>query len=177
MTTKMREFEITPPDTRLIAIVPVSIMIGISVLIAIGAFPGPYKWMLLPLGFTAAAAMVWMTHRRRVAIDDAVLRLVGGVNSRRVAIADLELERAQVVNLTTNPALKPVFRTFATAIPGYRAGHFRMRDRSRAFLIVTDAKQVLHLRERGGGHLLLSLERPQALLEALRNVAEKSRRG
>ena len=61
-------------------------------------------------------------------------------------------------------------------MPGYQAGHFRLRDRSRAFLLVTDRAKALLLPERGGRTLLLSAERPQTLLEALRAVAERGTR-
>ena len=74
------------------------------------------------------------------------------------------------------PTLRPLLNTFGTAMPGYSAGHFRLRDRSRGFLLLTDRRKVLALPERGGRTLLLSLERPQALLDALQAVAAPASR-
>ena len=48
-----------------------------------------------------------------------------------------------------------------------------LRDRGKAFLLVTQRTKVLVLPERSGRRLLLSLERPQALLDALRAVTER----
>ena len=56
------------------------------------------------------------------------------------------------------------------SLPGYQAGHFRLRAKlGKAFCLVTDTRRVLWLPMRDGKQqLLLSLERPQALLDALR---------
>lgn len=175
-TQTKREFDTIAPDMRLIAILPALFFVGVCIAIAIGAFADSRNWLLLPVALTVAALLFWIVRRRRVVLDGDTLRLSGGVNNHRVAAGELDLERAEVVDLTAPGAPKPAFKTLGTAMPGYRAGHFRMRDRSRAFLIVTDPKRVLHLRERGGRHLLLSLERPQALLDALRAVAERGSR-
>ena len=60
-----------------------------------------------------------------------------------------------------------------TSMPGYRAGHFRLRDRRRAFVLVTRREKLLALPERNGRMLLLSLKQPQALLDALGAIENK----
>ncbi len=43
----------------------------------------------------------------------------------------------------------------------------RLRDRSPAFVLLTDRSRVLMLPEKPGKKVLLSLQQPQALLDAL----------
>jgi hypothetical protein len=56
------------------------------------------------------------------------------------------------------------------SVIGFAAGHFRLREKfGKAFCLLTDRQRVLWLPLRDGKtQLLLSLERPQALLDALR---------
>jgi len=56
------------------------------------------------------------------------------------------------------------------SMPGFHAGHFRLRgDFGKAFCLLTQRDRVLWLPLRDGKQqFLLSLERPQALLDALR---------
>ena len=55
-----------------------------------------------------------------------------------------------------------------TRAPGYRAGRFRLRDGRWASVIITDPHRVLVLPLRDGGVVMLSLQRGEALLEAMR---------
>jgi hypothetical protein len=55
-------------------------------------------------------------------------------------------------------------------------GYFRLHDRSPAFVLVTDRSRVLVLPEksgtkRAGKTLLLSLQQPKALLDALQTTS------
>lgn len=172
-----REFTIVPPDLR-----PVVVASGIGLLvgaIAIGfaAREQPMIWLaaiamtVLVAGMTAA-----LVRRRQVVLDGDLLTIAGGVNTARVRIADLDIAAARILDLANDAALKPGLKTFGTAMPGYQAGHFRLRNRSRAFVLLTDRTKVLALPERSGRMLLLSLERPQALLDALRTMAEAGAR-
>jgi hypothetical protein len=124
----------------------------------------------------AIALLSWSVRRRHVILEDGRLRIAGGLNSTTVAVDQLDLDAARVVDLREAGALAPSWKTFGTSMPGFRAGHFRLRNRGRAFVLLTDTRRVLALSERSGRTLLLSLERPQALLDALRDVAERGRR-
>ena len=55
-------------------------------------------------------------------------------------------------------------------MPGFHAGRFRLREKfGKAFCLLTDRHRVLWLPLRDGkDQLLLSLEQPQALLDALK---------
>ena len=122
------------------------------------------------------ALLVWSVRRRHVVLDGDLLTVAAGFNAVRVRTADLDIAAARIINLTDNATLKLGLKTFGTSMPGYHAGHFRLRNRSRAFVLLTDRTKVLALPERNGRTLLLSLERPQSLLDALKTMAEASGR-
>ena len=107
--------------------------------------------------------------RRRVEFDGLVLHVVAGLFSRRVAVDRIDLERARIVNLEERTELHPAIKTFGMSLPGYQAGHFRLREKlGKAFCLVTDRRRVLWLPQRDGkDQLLISLEQPQVLLDTL----------
>jgi hypothetical protein len=49
------------------------------------------------------------------------------------AIGDLDLATARVVDLRERSEWKPSIKLFGTRVPGLKMGHFRLRDRSRAW--------------------------------------------
>jgi len=106
--------------------------------------------------------------RRDVRLDEAGLRLRTLPWRSTVKLADLDLERAEIVDLNSRTELMPRIKLMGSRLPGYRSGVFRLRDKRRASVLVTDTRRVLVLPKRDGTVILLSLQRPEALLDALR---------
>lgn len=127
----------------------------------------PRAWVMLPAALGIVAIIALILRRRRISIVGDTLVIAAGLNTRRIAVGDIDLATARVVDLRERSEWKPSIKLFGTRIPGLSAGYFRLRDRSRAFVLVTDISRVLVLNERSGRRLLLSLARPQALLDAL----------
>ena len=105
--------------------------------------------------------------RRSVALDAGVLVIKAGLNTRRVPAMAIELERARIIDLEERIELLPGRMTLGASLPGYQTGWFRTRQWGKGFYLLTERRRVLWLPERDGPHLLLSLQRPQALLAAL----------
>ena len=171
-----REFAITPPDLRLVMIAPAFGLVAGLVGIGFAAREQPLLWLALIPVALVIALLSWSLRRRHVILDGRQLRIAAALHSTTVAVDQLDLDAARIVDLREEAGLVPRWKTFGTAVHGFRAGHFRLRNRSRAFALLTDRQRVLALPERSGRMLLLSLERPQALLDALRDVAERGRR-
>ena len=125
-------------------------------------------WGVLLLVVLVGAGLALLLRRRSVQIKGRTLVVKATLYTRRVPVAQLDLEQARVVDLREHTELKPLLKTNGYALPGFHAGHFRLRDRSSAFLLVSDRSRVLHLPVQGEAALLLSVERPAALLDALR---------
>ncbi len=172
-----REFTVVPLDMRPIFAILALSMGMVFVGIAVAARDSPSVWWALLAALPVMAVVLLSVRRQRVTLDGDLLRIAAGLHSTKVHAGDLDLEKAQVAHLADTPGLRPMWKTFGTATLGYRGGRFRLRDRRRAFVLLTTRHQVLSLPERGGRVLLLSLERPQTLLDALGDVAKtRSRR-
>lgn len=118
----------------------------------------------------------WAFFRRRVELADNVLDVRSTLYRRRTPVADLLLDQAEVVDLGRDRRYGIRFKTNGYSMPGFYSGHFRLQGGGKGFALVTDRARTLVIPVRGGSTLLLSLERPQALLEALRKVAAKAPR-
>lgn len=113
----------------------------------------------------------WAFFRRRVELAGNVLDVRSTLYRRRTPVADLLLDQAEVVDLSRDRRYGIRFKTNGYSMPGFYSGHFRLQGGGKGFALVTDRARTLLIPVRGGSTLLLSLERPQALLEALRKVA------
>lgn len=116
------------------------------------------------------AILLLAMKRRAVELRDGILDIRAAMYRKRVATAELDLQRARIVDLEERTELRPLLKTNGMSLPGFHAGHFRLRDKfGRAFCLLTDRRRVLWLPLRDGkNQLLLSLQQPQALLDALR---------
>ena len=129
------------------------------------------RWVLIGVmafALAVTAALAAAMSRRRVELAGGVLTVRATVYTRRVAIAALDLEQARTLDLRERSEWRPLLKTNGFSLPGLRAGHFRLRSREPAFVLYTDPARVLLLPVSGDKPLLLGVERPQALLQALR---------
>lgn len=126
-------------------------------------------WLIVP--FATALVVVGpfiLLQHRQIRLDGSTLIVGAALHTRRVALEDLLLERARIVSLDEHVEFKPKLPLFGFRLPGFTAGHYLLRDRRRAFCLLTDRQRVLVLPQRGGRLLLLSPKKPQGLLDALR---------
>jgi len=172
-----RAFTVTPPPSHaawllggLLAIPVVAIVVAMYLGQAPVARAGALPAFAFGLATVAAVAALtsWGLGRRQVQLDARGLQVKAAMFSHRVDASQLDVARARLVDLDERTELKPTLKLFGMALPGFQAGWFQLRDRSRAFCLLTTHRRVLWLPTRSGKSLLLSLERPEALLEALR---------
>lgn len=172
-----QRFEVSPP--AIWAPLSMILLAGVLPLAAIGyaLLRGPAsesaRWGLAfpaVLVIVLLIALLLLMRRRAVEWQDGVLGIRATLYTKRVAASELDLERARVVNLEERTELRPGLKSNGYSTIGFSAGHFRMRNGlGNAFCLLTQRQRVLWLPQRDGKHhLLLSLERPQALLDALR---------
>lgn len=168
-----REFPVAPFNPWRLWLLPaialVAMLIGLTLVVLDGDRQAAWGFPFLLL---AAAVIAGVVRRRRVSLQGHALLVAAGFNTRRVVVADLDLGAARVVDLREHIHLKPMLRLNGTGLIGYQCGHFLLRDRTRAFVLLTDHSRVLMLPEKSGKRLLLSLQQPQALLDALRHMAQ-----
>jgi hypothetical protein len=170
-----QEFEIPPPGKFVLAFLLVIgvIMPLITITVLTLAEHNP-RVVLLALPAVIifpliAGGIAWSIFKRKIRFEDKAL-LIGPFGWRRVQMSELNLDSAAVINLQEHRELQPTFKMAGTSMPGYRSGWFWLRDKRRAYVVLTDWQRVLALPKRDGGIILLSLQRPDALLDALRRA-------
>jgi hypothetical protein len=109
----------------------------------------------------------WSVRHSSVTVAPDSIRLFGDLWGRTIPRSSLEVERARIVDLGAEPALKPRSRRLGTGMPGYAAGWFGLVPGEKALVYLTTWDRVVYVPTREGYALLLSVERPEQLLAAL----------
>jgi len=146
-------FPIVPPTSR-----GPWIVVGLILLILV-----PVVWMLFTTAFGASGS--------RFELSSEGLTIRGDLYGRRIPASALRGGSARIVDLRTEKDLQPRFRTMGTAVPGYRAGWFRLPRGKKALLYVTDGSRAVHVPTTAGYDLLLSPRDPERFVERLRAIA------
>ncbi|MEO6173479.1 MAG: hypothetical protein ABIP02_10225 [Arenimonas sp.] len=81
---------------------------------------------------------------------------------------DLLLDAAIIVNLENDKEHRPFLKTNGYAVPGFRSGWFRLRNRQSAFCALGPGKRVLMIPTQKGHYLMLGTKAPEQALEQLR---------
>ena len=124
--------------------------------------------VLLPILLVLGIGVTLLMCRRSVALVDGMLVVRAAMFTHRVPTTEVDADAARIVDLREHTALRPLLKTNGYAVPGFKAGRFRLRSGKRAFLLVTDTSRVVQLPVAGDRMLLLSIEPAQALVDALR---------
>lgn len=132
----------------------------------LGGVGGLLLALLLLFGYFAYSSR-WT----RYEVSPAGLAIRGTMYGRALPWTSLEIEQARVVNLRDAADLQPTLRTNGLGLPGYQAGWFRLRGRSKALLFMTDPSRVVAIPTHEGYTLLLSVRDPGAFLGALQRAA------
>ena len=114
------------------------------------------------------SVILWRIVRRvDIALDGDTLVANAGVTTQRFPLATLRLHGLHIVDLDTHTELKPMLRTYGIGMPGLAAGWFRLRNREKAFCVLTSRNRVSALQADDGTRVLLSLADPAPLRDAL----------
>ncbi len=136
---------------------------------------GSAAWSLIVIA-VLAVGLGAAFFRRRVELAGNVLDVRSTMYRRRVPVAQLRLDQAEVVDLQRDRRYGIRVKTNGYSMPGFYSGHFRLQGGGKGFALVTDRARVLALPVSDGSTLLLSVDPPQALLDALRKVAASAPR-
>jgi hypothetical protein len=171
-TSAPREFALAPLQAKAWLFMVVLAIALVAFVVLIPPRPdqaGPF-WQVLPIAIILIAIVLplAMLKRRCITLQDGQLVVAATFYTRKLPLAALDLDHARVADLGERTEYKPLLKTNGYALPGFAAGHFRLRNRAKAFCLLTDQERVLVLPQRDGAFLLVSPERPQVLLDALK---------
>ena len=137
-------------------------------------------WLLAPVGILLLgiallpAESAYGANAARFEVLPAGLRLRGDIYGRLIPAAAIRGGAARLVNLRAERAYAPRWRTLGIAVPGYRAGWFRLVNGEKALLYVTDGTRVVYVPTRAGYAVLVSPREPERFLAELRALAPGS---
>jgi hypothetical protein len=111
-------------------------------------------------------------HRHRLALSADSLEVKTSFYSRIVPLSELRLDEARVIDLDERTEFKPGVKTNGYSVPGFHSGHFRLRNREKAFVAIAGERRALWLpSSHNSPGLLLQPQQPDALLNQLRELA------
>ncbi|UCH47416.1 MAG: hypothetical protein JSU95_15260 [Betaproteobacteria bacterium] len=125
--------------------------------------------IILVIIFAALAYTAYSARNSRLEVGENQLRLEGDFWGRSIDFTSLQLDNAAIIDLDSSSNYAPRRRTFGTAVPGYASGWFRLRNGEKALAYLTARKAVVYIPTTLGYSLLLSTDRPQQFLDALRS--------
>lgn len=111
--------------------------------------------------------------RHQVTVDAYGIEVTTTFYKRRLGWGELRLDEARVASLDEHIQLKPLLKTNGTALPGFRSGWFRLRNREKAFVAMLRGPRVTWVPTTQDYGLLLQPRQPQALLDHLRATAPR----
>lgn len=90
------------------------------------------------------------------------------------SLDEFDLSNAQIGSYESIPVAQLNWRRNGLGLPGVSAGHFSTQDGKAIFVALTDRSQVLYLPAKSGTSLLVSVQKPNAVLDALKRAKSTS---
>jgi hypothetical protein len=115
--------------------------------------------------------VAWSASHSSIGVTERGLELRVPFYGRTISMSKLDLANARVAALGSSPELSPTARTNGIGLPGYRAGWFRLANGMKALVALTSAEHALYIPTNEGFALLVSVQTPETVLQALRSDA------
>jgi hypothetical protein len=114
------------------------------------ASSGPYIfiWAISVVLIAVIVLFIFIGHSSRnmtFTVNDEGLRIRGGFYGRMIPKSDILAEEVRVMNLDMETDYKPKWRTNGIGLPGYAAGWFKLQNKEKALLFVTDRSRVVYI--------------------------------
>ncbi len=102
-------------------------------------------------------------------VNEEGLRISPGIYSRFIPKEDINTAGVRVVNLNTDSEYKPKWRTNGAGLPGYAAGWFKLQNKEKALLFVTDKSSVVYIPTTGNYSVMLSVKNAGEFVDLLQH--------
>ena len=134
-----------------------------------------YLWFFIPITVLLVGVIVLLavslrgSRHSRFEVTAESLRLSGDLYGRTIPRTRVHADLARRVDFTSEPGLRPKWKTTGTGLPGYQSGWFRLHSGEKALLYLTDRSKAVYVPTAEGYSLLLSPADPDGFLAALRS--------
>ena len=136
-------------------------------------------WIMIPVFLILVGVLIALylslagSRNARFEVSSDGLRLRGDWYGRRIPASEIRTTDVRRLDFDQDRNLQPRMRTMGTALPGYRAGWFRLRNGEKALLYLTDAKRAVQVPTTEGYRVLLSPADPDAFVTAMRSLGRR----
>ena len=100
-------------------------------------------------------------------VTDQGLRIGPGMYGRFIPRDDVVKDGVRVVNLNIETDYQPKWRTNGAGLPGYAAGWFKLRNKEKALVFLTDRSRVVYIPTKNNYAVLLSVREAEELAGAI----------
>jgi len=143
-----RTFDITPASSA-----PFITMLAIGIL------------LILVLGLFAFIG--YSARNTKFEVSDQGLQIKGGIYGRFIPKEEIARENVKIINLNTDPEYKPRIRTNGVGLPGYSEGWFKLKNKEKALLFVTDRSNVVYIPTNKDYSVLLSVSNSEEFYQSI----------
>jgi len=114
------------------------------------------------------ASMGYQARHATFTVSEQGLRISPGLYSRFIPKEAIVTEEVRVLDLNTETAYKPKWRVNGAGLPGYNAGWFKLQNKEKALLFVTDRSSVVYIPTTENYSVMLSVSDAGEFAELLR---------
>jgi hypothetical protein len=123
---------------------------------------------LILIGVIVLLGSVGYQSRHAVfAVSDTGLRIGPGLYGRFIPKEQIDAAGVRVVNLNIETQYKPKWRTNGAGLPGYNAGWFKLENKEKALLFVTDRSSVVYIPTTENYSVMLSIREADEFVDLL----------
>lgn len=101
-------------------------------------------------------------------VNNQGLRISPGIYSRFIPKEQIDTIGVRVVNLNAESEYKPKWRMNGAGLPGYDAGWFKLQNKEKALLFVTDRSSVVYIPTTENYSVMLSVKDAEEFVDLLR---------
>jgi hypothetical protein len=111
--------------------------------------------------------LAYSSHFVKFELSPQGLRITGDIYGTKIAKDSLKIDEVLIINLRENKPYQPKWRTNGVGLPGYLSGWFRLNNKEKALLFVTDQKNVVYLPTNKGYSVMMSMKQPEEFVRIL----------
>src|SRR4030042_2495726 len=100
-------------------------------------------------------------------ITDQGLRIGPGLYGRTIPREDIDTEGVRVIDLNLEKEYQPKWRTNGAGLPGYSAGWFKLQNKEKALVFVTDRSSVVYIPTTGTYSGMLSVREADEMVKLI----------
>ncbi len=126
---------------------------------------------IIMLGIVAVFGFFFYSSRKTsFELSPEGLRVKGTMYARTIPSSSVKITEVRALDLSREKDYHVRWKTNGLALPDYLLGWFRLRNRTKALMFVTDRHHVVYIPTSDGFSVLLSVSEPEKFERALKEI-------